>query len=61
LPLYVDATIAKRAALVVTIPASKSRQKGEHMGKLAWIELIVLWGFAVLVVLLDQKNLPIKK
>ncbi len=31
------------------------------MGELAWIELVVLWGFAVLVVLLDQKNLPIKK
>jgi len=31
------------------------------MGDLAWIELIVLWGFAVLVVILDQKNLPLKK
>jgi hypothetical protein len=31
------------------------------MGKLAWIELIVMWGFAVLVVILDQKNLPIVK
>jgi hypothetical protein len=31
------------------------------MGKLAWIELIVLWGFAILVVVLDQRNLPIKK
>ncbi len=26
------------------------------MGKLAWTELIVLWGFAVLVVILDRKN-----
>ena len=26
------------------------------MGTLAWTELIVLWGFAVLVVILDRKN-----
>ncbi len=26
------------------------------MGTLAWSELIVLWGFAVLVTILDRKN-----
>lgn len=26
------------------------------MGTLAWTELIVLWGFAVLVIVLDRKN-----
>ncbi len=26
------------------------------MSALAWYELIVLWGFAVLVIILDQKN-----
>ncbi len=26
------------------------------MGALAWMELIALWGFAVLVMILDQKN-----
>jgi hypothetical protein len=26
------------------------------MGSLAWIELITLWGFAVLVMILDRKN-----
>jgi hypothetical protein len=26
------------------------------MGTLAWSELIVLWGFTVLVIILDRKN-----
>jgi hypothetical protein len=28
------------------------------MGALAWYELAALWGFTVLVIILDQKNLP---
>jgi len=41
---------------LVIIPVTQS-PKGEHeMSALAWYELIVLWGFAVLVMILDQKN-----
>jgi hypothetical protein len=28
------------------------------MGALAWYEMAALWGFCVLVIILDQKNLP---
>jgi hypothetical protein len=31
-------------------------KRGKSMGALAWYELIVFWGFAVLIVILDRKN-----
>jgi hypothetical protein len=39
------------------ISVQESQQaKDNGMGKLAWTELIVLWGFAALVIILDRKN-----
>src|SRR5271169_5512903 len=46
-------------ASLVIIPNLESRQpEGNSMGPLAWYELIALWGFTLLVIILDQKNLP---
>jgi hypothetical protein len=41
---------------LLLFPLQNHNKKGNGMGRLAWYEMAVLWGFAVLVIILDRKN-----
>ncbi|MGP0083431.1 MAG: hypothetical protein ACLP0B_07375, partial [Steroidobacteraceae bacterium] len=56
-PLSPTPRPCKYLIYLVMISVQESQQaKDNGMGKLAWTELIVLWGFAALVIILDRKN-----